>query len=334
MQVKAEQLTAACKKKLAPVYLISGDVPLLVREAKDALRAASRQHGFDDREILHLDSGFNWQRFHSLTANFNLFSSKIVIELNNPHNKLDEQAKKNLLSYLENPNPDVTLVIIMGKLTGPQKKTKWYKAIDAVGVVTHIWPVGATELPRWIQARLTSAKLTADQPAVQLLADWTEGNLLASAQTIEKLKLLYPGAHITLEKMQAAVAQNTRFSVFDLVNYMLANDNRSVVRVLDGLKAEGEEPTFVLWAITRELRILWGYAQQIHQGQAIAQVTAREWQSRKRLVQTALQRLPLSRLRQLIQQAEQVDHMIKGIRGGDVWNALCSLGLRLSSGQR
>ena len=42
MQLKPEQLDVHLKNNLAPVYFISGDEPLRVMEAADAVRAAAQ----------------------------------------------------------------------------------------------------------------------------------------------------------------------------------------------------------------------------------------------------------------------------------------------------
>ena len=52
MQLKGEQLAAHLERELKPVYVVYGDEPLLVMEAADAIRAAARRNGFDEREVL------------------------------------------------------------------------------------------------------------------------------------------------------------------------------------------------------------------------------------------------------------------------------------------
>ena len=50
MQLKGEQLAAHLERELKPVYVVYGDEPLLVIEAADAIRAAARRRGFDERK--------------------------------------------------------------------------------------------------------------------------------------------------------------------------------------------------------------------------------------------------------------------------------------------
>jgi hypothetical protein len=47
-------------RRLAPVYVVSGDDPLLCQEAADAIRGAARQQGFDERQVFSADANFDW----------------------------------------------------------------------------------------------------------------------------------------------------------------------------------------------------------------------------------------------------------------------------------
>ncbi len=110
-----------------------------------------------------------------------------------------------------------------------------------------IWPVDVHQLPQWINQRLQQAGLSAQRDAVDLIAARVEGNLLAAAQEIEKLKLLADGNPITVETVQAAVADSARFDVFGLVDAILNGEAAHALRMLEGLRGEGVEPPVILW---------------------------------------------------------------------------------------
>jgi DNA polymerase-3 subunit delta len=235
-----------------------------------------------------------------------------------------------LLKYLDSPNPDKVLVIITAKLTAAQKKAKWFKAIEQAGEIITLWPIKPRELPRWISQRMQSAGLKASHECITMLAELTEGNLLATSQAIEKLRLLYPTETIAPKQLAAAIADTARFNVFDLVNYILAGDAPRVTRIIMGLRDEGTEAVFVLWALARELRLLIDYAFQIQQGQPMAQVIQREWANRKPLLQHTLKRHPLATWQKLLMQAGQIDAIIKGMKTGNAWNGLLDLSLAIA----
>lgn len=331
MKVALQQLNTRLNKALDAVYLIHGDVPLLAQETRDSLREAARKKGFIERETFYVEGRFDWNQFIARTQSMNLFSDKLFIELYNPDAKFDTKGTDALQQYLKNPSPDIILIIITNKLTGAQQKTKWFKAVDQNGVHIPLWPITGSELQQWIAARLKRANLTADPAAMHLLADLTEGNLLSTNQAIEKCNLLYPKGHITPEMMSMATCDNARYTPFDLVNATLAGNNAQAIRIIKNLSMEGGEATLILWALTREIRLLIDMQHQIQQGSRLMDVIAHEWAQRKPLIQSALRRLPLKTLQDLLIHAQDIDKSIKGIITLNTWNALESLVLRMGS---
>ena len=125
--------------------------------------------------------------------------------------------------------------MVLPKLERSAQNSKWLKALDALGGHIDIWPIGAAQLPKWIQQRLREANIDANQGAVEVLADRVEGNLLAASQEIEKLKLLALDGRVDATVMSAVVADSTRYNLFDLIDKMLAGDAQSAARTLRGL---------------------------------------------------------------------------------------------------
>ena len=63
MELRLNELAAHLERTLAPIYVIHGDEPLQAIEACDAIRAAARRAGFDEREVLVAEAGFKWDAF-------------------------------------------------------------------------------------------------------------------------------------------------------------------------------------------------------------------------------------------------------------------------------
>lgn len=329
MQITAAELKQHTKKALSPVYLLTGDEVLLQKEAQEHLRNAAVSQGFSARQTLHVEAGFQWSALHSALQNQNLFSEKTLVELYHPNAKFDEEAKTILLQYLSKPNPDTILFILCEKLSAAQKKTQWFQAIDKSGIVVALWPIAPRDFPRWIRDKFQEEQMNATGEAIQLLAKLTEGNLLATAQAIEKLKL-FNFSKITEKEILGACSDSARFSIFDLTQYALAGDAARVARIIQGLSQEGAEPTLVLWSLTREIRLLCEYSGKIAHGESPQEVLRREWANRKSLFQQALRRQKEADFLRYLQQASEIDFMIKGIREGNVWNALMDLALALT----
>lgn len=339
MKLNPAQLGKHLQGSLAPVYVISGDEPLLCQEAEDAIRAAARAQGVSERQVFHAESGFDWGLLYEAGASLSLFAEKRLIELRIGNGKPGDKGAAALLEYLKRPPEDTVLLVSLPKLDGATQKTKWAKALidDAHSQFLQIWPIEVSQLPTWIRQRMSQAGLTASQEAVELIAARVEGNLLAAVQEIEKLKLLAENNQVDAETVQAAVADSARYDVFGLLDAVLGGEASHALRMLDGLRGEGVEPLFILVMLARELRQLAGVAQQFAQGvpleKAFAAARPPIWDKRRPLYSRAVQRLPAARWQQLLIDAQRIDAQVKGQAAGDPWSSLTRLAL-LMAGQR
>lgn len=327
-----EQLHKALKQQLAPAYLVTGDEPLTVQESCDAVRASARQQGFTERELYHTDSGFQWPQLLHSANSMSLFAERKIIEIRIHNGKPGDAGSKAIVEYCQAPAADNLLLLVCPKLERASQNSKWYKAIDGIGAVVTIWPVNAKQMPRWIEQRLQRAGIRADSQAVDILANRVEGNLLAAAQEIEKLKLVATDGFIDSQTMANAVVDSARYDVFGLVDKALAGDARGAAATLNGLRGEGSEPTIILWALTREVRALMALKQALSNGQALEAVARRHgvFDNRMPAVRGALQRIQMATLRLLIKECAYIDRTIKGMAAGDCWGALLDVVLTLS----
>jgi len=322
MRVAPHQLQAHLQKKLAPIYLLSGDEPLQMSEAADTIRKHAKSRGYTGREVLEADARFDWGRLMAEADTLSLFAEQRIIDLRIPSGKPGNEGGKALNEYTARLPDDVLLLVTMPKLEASQTGSKWFKALDKAGVTVQIWPVDLSRLQPWIEQRMRGAGLKPAGDVVPMLAERVEGNLLAARQEIEKLLLLYGPGQISIEQLAESVADSARYDVFGLIDAALdGNINRSI-RILSGLQAEGTPEPVVLWALTRELRLLVSLTIEIKNGRSAQQAVAarREvWDKRKPLVTRGLQRLELQEWQQLLQQCGQIDRTIKGREQGDPW---------------
>ena len=334
MRLRADQLPARLDKQVLPVYLVSGDEPLLVQEACDAVRAGCRKAGCSEREIMHVDGKFKWGQLTAAAAEMSLFAESKLIELRIPTGKPGAEGSKALVQYLAKPPSDNILLIVAGKIDKASTNSKWFKTIDQAGAVTQVWPIEARELPRWLQRRCSQAGLEIDQDALLMLSDRVEGNLLAAVQEIEKLRLLGNGARITTDNVNDSVADNARYNLFALIDSALQGDAAHALKMLQGLRAEGTDATVVLWGLSRELRLLYQCKTDIERGKNHNQVlqSQRVWDKRKPIVSAGLARHSQDALADLLHQASLADHSIKGLADGNPWDRLSGLVLELAQG--
>ena len=331
MRLKPDLLENALKKHLAPVYLLSGDEPLQLNEAADAIRAVANRQGYTERKVFHVDHSFAWGDLMLEANSLSLFAEKKILELRFSSTKLGDAGSKGIMAYCERISSDNILLLIMPKLDKRSQSLKWFKALEQVGVVIQVWPVTENYLAQWIVRRMKTRGLSASKEAVVLLAEKTEGNLLALAQEIEKLSLSGAGT-IDREAILAAAGEDAKYDVYKLVDAAIAGKYQRVAKILMALKASGEVPSLILWAFTREIRALVAISCEIEQGVAAYTVFSkhRVWDNRAALVKSALARHKSNQWLELLNRAIDVDQVIKGLRCGNVWDELLDLGFLMS----
>lgn len=331
MQLKIDQIEAQLKRGLAPCYALAGEEPLLIQQAQDAIRVAAREQGYDERESLDADRDFDWNRLIELCATGSLFSQRRMIELrlSAAAGSIGSKALKQLASQ---PPADVLLVVIADKLDVRTRNSGWYAALEKAGAGYYAWPLRAGDLPRWLTQRLQRAGLHADADAVALLAQRTEGNLLAADQEITKLALLHPAGTLDLETVTASVADAAHYGAFDWVDKLMAGDGLGAVRGLSRLRQEGEAIPALVAVLALDLRKLAQAATSYSQsGNARAALTgAKVFRMRKRAFGRALQR---SRPRQVLgwlRRLSEIDILLKTGHAAEAWENLLSLVLKIS----
>jgi DNA polymerase-3 subunit delta len=329
MKLTYFQLEAQLAKKIAPLYLISGDELLLKQDALHWLRKAAKNAGFDER--IRLSDITESEQLYSLLYSHSLLAEKRLIELDFRDNHPNKNVNKILQEYVEAPAADTILVIETAKIDAKVAKSAWVKACEKSGMHVAIWPIPREQLPQWIQQRARKYKLQMQPDAANLLTDYVEGNLIAAAQTIEKLYLLKPEKIIDAEMIQSILTDESHFTIFDFTDSLIAGDKQRALHILDSLKEEGTEAVLILWGITRELRLLAEYAKQIERGYRFDQL-AQEQRilARKQMpIRRFLGKFKFDDCLKLLAHAAEIDKIIKGAQPGDSFECLQLFCLRM-----
>ena len=295
MKLNADRLQEHLAGRLLPVYLVSGDEPLLATEALDAIRAKARAQGFDEREQVYIDKSVaTWENALASTQSQSLFASRRILEIRMPGGKPGHGAAT-LLKLIGAAADDLLVLIATGALERETQGAEWVRAVQDSGAWINVRPVDVAQFPGWLAARAQAAGLSVSGDALAMLAAATEGNLLAAHQEIEKLALRYGrDKRLGLAELADAFANNARYDVMRLTQAIADGDAARALRVLAGLRAEGDEPVRILWWLVRALR---------------------SPSNRQRIV-------PMARL---VARAARVDRVSKGQSHGDAWDELALL---------
>ncbi len=326
MRLNPEQFNTALKQ-LAPVYFITGDEPLQQGEVADAIRLAAKKSGYTTREVFSVEAGFEWGELALSADSMSLFADKKLIDLRMPSGKPGTEGSKALIDYCQRLPEDNLLLISAPKITAATLKSKWCQALDQAGVIVQVWPLEGAALIQWLQRRAQKRGLQIGVDGIKALASRIEGNLLAASQEIEKLYILYGNESISKQAVENVVADSSRFDVFKLTDCMLAGRITRAIKVLNGLKAEGIAPPVIVWAVSREIRLLINIKIAVNQGQNKEMVLKnnRLWDKRKQIVSAAVSRMDIQVLQKALLLCSKADRQIKGREQGDCWETLLSL---------
>jgi len=338
MQLRADALDGHVAKTLAPLYVITSDEHLLALEAADKIRRAARAQGYSERDVLTVERNFKWGELLAANQAMSLFGDKKLIELRIPSGKPGKDGGAALQAYAKDLSSDNLTLITLPKLDWQTQKAAWVAALQQAAVYIDIPNIERNALPGWIAQRLAAQGQSADRASLDFIADRVEGNLLAAHQEIQKLGLLHEPGKLAHEQVQDAVLNVARYDVFKLSEAMLSGDTARLIRMLEGLKGEGEALPLVLWAVSEEIRTLLKLKAGMAQGRPLPALLKeyRIWGPRERLMEPALRRIALPTLEAALQQAAQVDRMVKGLRAkafaGDQWDAMLQLALKVARG--
>lgn len=337
MQLRADALDAHLARSLAPLYVITSDEHLLAMEAADKIRRAARAQGYSERDVLTVERSFKWGELLAANQALSLFGDKKLIELRIPTGKPGKDGGAALQAYVKDLSPDNLTMITLPKLDWQTAKAAWVGALQQAAVYIEIPTIERAQLPGWIGTRLAAQQQSAERQSLDFIADRVEGNLLAAHQEIQKLALLHGPGQLSFEQVHDAVLNVARYDVFKLSEAMLAGDPARLVRMLEGLKGEGEALPLVLWAVSEEIRTLLKLKAGMAAGRPLGVLLkeARIWGPRERMMEPALRRLSLPVLERALRDAAQVDKMVKGLRArefaGDAWDAMLQLALKVAS---
>ncbi len=308
---------------LSAVNIVISEDPLLAQEACDQIFAEAKQTGVSERNIVEVIDRFKWTDVLAESNSMSLFAELKLTDIRFAKTP-NKEAQNALVELVEGMSSEDFILIRLPKLDKRQKSTKWFKAISQNAKVQTLWPPKPYEYLNWLKQRASQYSLNLSQPAIQILADQTEGNLLAANQMLQKLQLLYDEQTIEEQHLSALISDNAKYSIFLCLDDALAGKGQRAVKMLAKFKSEGVPPITILANLIREVNLCHQVSQGVVQGQSAASVLAKTfmWDSKKKLITSASQRLPFAMWQRLLARLAFLDRLIKGQEKGDIWQEL------------
>jgi DNA polymerase-3 subunit delta len=328
MKINYLQLFIHLEKKLFPVYIIAGDEWWLKQDAVKSIIKIAKKSQFNEYISCTIDKQFNWEEIYHLLYSHSLMGEKRLIHLKLNDTFPNKTGNDLLCEYSkkisQNNNIFNILLIEIGKIESRFSSSKWLSTLEKMGLLVNIWPISRENLPKWIAERAKKKyKLLLSQEISALIAHYTEGNLSAASQFLEKIYLLKID-NINTDIINELAHDESIFNIFDLTDNLIAGNKEKSLHILDRLKKEGVEPVLILWSITRELRILVELATHLSQGTTWANLIEkyRIFSHRQGIIREFLAKYSLHDCLQLLKSTSDIDRIIKGALIGNIWHTL------------
>lgn len=193
-----------------------------MQESQDAVRQVAAAQGFEEHHtFFSIDPNTDWNAIFSLCQAMSLFASRQTLLLLLPENGPNAAINEQLLTLTGLLHDDLLLIVRGNKLSKAQENAAWFTALANRSVQVTCQTPEQAQLPRWVAARAKQLNLELDDAANQVLCYCYEGNLLALAQALERLSLLWPDGKLTLPRVEQAVNDAAHFTPFHWVDALL-----------------------------------------------------------------------------------------------------------------
>ncbi|MCL9684627.1 DNA polymerase III subunit delta [Legionella maioricensis] len=332
MQIKQQMLAQQIQKKIAPLYVLIGQEHYLLEESLDTIKSAIKKSYDYDEKVISVQSTEDWTTVLEEANSYSLFSDTVLLNIFYDKKSIDATGKKILTEYLKVINSRCFIIIRAPNI--PAKQLQWlYNSEHVVLVVAY--PLNTELMKQWIANQFKKNALTVEQQIPDLIYQYTQGNMLACAQVIEKIALSNASnrqinSQLALEHLSDQCAH----SLFELVEACLMGQADKAIHILRQAANNKTEVTLVLWILTQEIRVLLQLSFAIQQNTDFKAACnqLKIWPQRINLYQSSIKRLTNALLEQLLYFCKSIDEQIKSNLNTQVWNALERLTLSLCIG--
>jgi len=330
MIIKSQAIAQHLRHNVHALYILSGQDHYLLNETALAIKKSWRQRGECDEKTVHLNGPADWELLQEEANSYSLFTELVLIDARCDKKTIEAAGKKILKQYVENINSKCLIVLRAPNVPGKQLQPL---ANNEHTVLVQIYPLSPAELERWITTQLQNHAIRHEPKVPALIHQYTQGNMLACAQVIEKLRLtLNEGEFLTIDMALEQLSDQCDYQLYELAEACLSARPEKAIHLLRQACQNKTEPTLVLWLLSQEIRQL---IQLDHlRKQSMSLTTAcnqlRIWPQRARSYETTLSRLSLKRLQELLHTCQQLDKQIKTNQSTTIWHGLENIVLALS----
>jgi DNA polymerase-3 subunit delta len=200
------------------------------------------------------------------------------------------------------------------------KKSSWYKSLQKFSITIEANEPNTTDIIELIKARAKLHGLNLTDEAINLITEFTEGNLLAAENEIIKLSLLHNGNTISAREITVLLSNNSKYDGFKLIEFSLRGKISETHKAITHLEDEGVEPLMInglyAWIFRAISNIKISKEGQFTQNDFLK---LRIYGPSQNLVINCINNLSIKQIEASLNKIKDIDLICKGLLTGDPW---------------
>ena len=242
------------EKSFYKVYLLTGDEPYLVLQAKHMLKNGMIREGDTMNYAEFTDAKVDINTLQELAFTYPFFSEKRLLLLDGTG--ILKTGKDEFVNIMDNM-PETTCILICEPEV--DKRSKVYKWIKKNGYIGEFLKKNQTEkvLLRWIAALLgKEKKQIRENDALYFLQKVGDDMFQIKNETDKLIAYVGEKEEITKEDIDAITSGEVQDKIFDLVDAIARGNKPAALGYYNDLILLKEPPMHILFLIVRQYRIL------------------------------------------------------------------------------
>ena len=237
--------------KLAPIYILASQEPLLLDRAKQAIMDAAVPEdlrGFNVDQIQ--GKGASADQILTAGQTLPMMAQRRLLIVRGLESMAAAELTK-LVPYLEEPNPTTVFLAVCGKV---DKRIKFFQKAKKLKVLHEL--SAPKRVSPWIEAEARRLKVDIERAAVDRLADIIGSDLARLGLALQQLSLYAGERSVTVDDVDDLIADTRERSVFELTTAIADRDQLRALKAVAGLFDQRQSSIGVVMMLGRHMRQL------------------------------------------------------------------------------
>ena len=260
--------------RIKPLYLLFGDEEYLQEKWLKELSSVIIIESMRDFNYQLVDgSKLSAAQVISQANTPPVFADRRLLVIKNPDfiktAKAEAAGADQLMEYITDPMESTCLVFWVSG--SPDKRNRYYKAIDKMRALVDMPRLKGAELSRWIKEECNNLGISLKPDAMSVLLSLDSVELWFVHNELEKLALFYNGSIeapviVSLKQLLEVMTPIAETGIFELVDNIGQKKGEQSLEALRNILMTKEQPVRILFMIARQFRLIFQAKILLEQG--------------------------------------------------------------------